>query len=47
MSRIPALHTVPSDTERNRDGPYVLGTNASPGQIPNQGVVSQYKNLLD
>jgi len=33
--------------ERNRDGLYVLGTNASPEQIPNRGVVSHYKNLLE
>ncbi len=33
--------------ERNRDGLYLLGTNASKEQIPNQGVVSHYKNLLE
>jgi transposase len=33
--------------ERNRDGLYLLGTNARPEQIPNQGVVSHYKNLLE
>jgi transposase len=30
-----------------RDGLYLLGTNASAGQIPNTGVVSHYKNLLE
>jgi transposase len=33
--------------ERNRDGLYVLGTNASKEQIPKEGVVSHYKNLLE
>ena len=30
-----------------RDGLYLLGTNASAEQIPNVGVVSHYKNLLE
>lgn len=30
-----------------RDGLYLLGTNASPEQIPSGGVVSHYKNLLE
>ena len=33
--------------EGQRDGLYLLGTNARPEQIPNQGVVSHYKNLLE
>lgn len=30
-----------------RDGLYLLGTNASPEQIPKAGVLSHYKNLLE
>jgi transposase len=30
-----------------RDGLYLLGTNASPEQIPKAGVVNHYKNLLE
>src|SRR2546421_2108840 len=33
--------------ESIRDGLYLLGTNASAEQIPNAGVVSHYKNLLE
>jgi transposase len=33
--------------EKNRDGLYLLGTNATKEQIPNQGVLSHYKNLLE
>ena len=33
--------------EGNRDGLYLLGTNASSEQIPKTGVVSHYKNLLE
>jgi transposase len=33
--------------EKNRDGLYLLGTNASKEQIPNEGVLSHYKNLLE
>jgi transposase len=33
--------------EQNRDGLYVLATNASKEQITNEGVVSHYKNLLE
>jgi transposase len=33
--------------EENRDGLYLLGTNASKEQIPNEGVLSHYKNLLE
>jgi transposase len=33
--------------EGMRDGLYLLGTNASPEQIPNAGVVTHYKNLLE
>ncbi len=33
--------------ESVRDGLYLLGTNASAEQIPNAGVVSHYKNLLE
>jgi transposase len=34
-------------TEARRDGLYLLGTNATAEQIPNSGVVSHYKNLLE
>jgi transposase len=34
-------------TEQIRDGLYLLGTNASAKQIPNAGVLSHYKNLLE
>jgi transposase len=34
-------------TERLRDGLYLLGTNASAQQIPGAGVLSHYKNLLE
>ncbi len=33
--------------EKNRDGLYLLGTNASKQQISNEGVLSHYKNLLE
>jgi hypothetical protein len=33
--------------EKNRDGLYWLGTNASKEQIPKEGVLSHYKNLLE
>jgi transposase len=33
--------------EQIRDGLYLLGTNASAEQIPNAGVLSHYKNLLE
>src|SRR5438132_9593996 len=33
--------------EKIRDGLYLLGTNATPEQIPSAGVLSHYKNLLD
>jgi transposase len=34
-------------TERIRDGLYLLGTNASAEQIPNAGVLTHYKTLLE
>ncbi len=34
-------------TEELRDGLYLLGTNASPEEIPSAGVLSHYKNLLE
>src|SRR5437870_6366317 len=33
--------------EKIRDGLYLLGTNATPEQIPSTGVLSHYKNLLE
>jgi transposase len=33
--------------EKDRDGLYLLGTNATAEQIPKQSVVSHYKNLLE
>src|SRR5207249_2125774 len=33
--------------EKIRDGLYLLGTNATPEQIPSAGVLSHYKNLLE
>jgi transposase len=35
------------EAERLRDGLYLLGTNASPAEIPSAGVLSHYKNLLE
>jgi transposase len=35
------------ETEGLRDGLYLLGTNASPEEIPSAGVLSHYKNLLE
>ena len=34
-------------TEKSRDGLYLLGTNATMEQIPSTGVLSHYKNLLE
>jgi len=33
--------------ERNRDGLYILGTNATPEAITKEGVLGHYKNLLE
>jgi transposase len=35
------------EAEGLRDGLYLLGTNASPEEIPSAGVLSHYKNLLE
>src|SRR4030095_13333252 len=35
------------EAEGIRDGLYLLGTNANSQQIPSQGVVQHYKNLLE
>jgi len=35
------------NSEKNRDGLYLLGTNARQEEIPKEGVVSHYKNLLE
>jgi transposase len=35
------------EAEKIRDGLYLLGTNATAEQIPNTGVLSYYKNLLE
>jgi transposase len=34
-------------SEKNRDGLYLLGTNASQEEIPKEGVLNHYKNLLE
>jgi transposase len=35
------------EAEELRDGLYLLGTNASPAEIPSAGVLNHYKNLLE
>jgi transposase len=35
------------EAEELRDGLYLLGTNASPEEIPSAGVLSHYKNLIE